>query len=78
MTGCGSSPAHDGGAAAPRGPGHAGELLFAPASLERDRGNIIDAERIATQAVQANPQDREAAALLQQLRQLRRQWPGLR
>ncbi|MEO3474360.1 tetratricopeptide repeat protein [Roseomonas sp. CAU 1739] len=54
------------------------DLLVALASLERDRGNITEAERLAAQAVQANPQDREAAALLQQLRQLRRQVPGLR
>lgn len=54
------------------------DLLLMLASLERDRGNLAEAERLAGVALAANPQDRDAAALLQQLRDVQRRLPGLR
>jgi predicted CXXCH cytochrome family protein len=53
------------------------DSLVALATIERDRANFVDAERLAAEAAALNPADREAAALLAQLR-ARRQRPGLR
>jgi predicted CXXCH cytochrome family protein len=47
------------------------DSLIALATIERDRANIAEAERLAAAAVALNPTDREAAALLAQLRGLR-------
>ena len=45
-----------------------GPMLVALAAMERDRSNLAEAERLAARAVAADPQNREAAALLAQLR----------
>ncbi len=54
------------------------ESLIALATMERDAANIAEAERLAAAAVELNPADREAAALLAQLRGLRQRLPALR
>ena len=51
---------------------------MALATMERDRTNLVEAERLATAAAALNPADREAAALLAQLRGLRQRAPSLR
>ncbi|MCA3457943.1 MAG: tetratricopeptide repeat protein, partial [Rhodobacter sp.] len=51
------------------------DSLFALATIERDRANITEAEQLAAAAVALNPADREAAALLAQLRDLRQRLP---
>jgi Flp pilus assembly protein TadD len=52
------------------------DSLFALATIERDRANIAEAERLAAAAAALNPADREAAALLAQLRALRGRLPA--
>lgn len=52
------------------------DSLIALATIERDRVNLAEAERLAAAAVALNPADREAAALLLQLRALRQRLPG--
>jgi hypothetical protein len=52
------------------------DSLIALATIERDRTNLAEAERLAAAAVALNPADREAAALLAQLRALRQRVPG--
>jgi Flp pilus assembly protein TadD len=47
------------------------DSLMALATMERDRGNLAEAERLAVEAAALQPSDREAAALLMQLRALR-------
>jgi len=47
------------------------DSLTALATMERDRGNLAEAERLAAEAAALRPDDREAAALLMQLRGLR-------
>ncbi len=47
---------------------HHRDSLMALAIMERDRGNLMDAERLAGQIAALHPGDREAAALLLQLR----------
>jgi len=47
------------------------DSLMALATMERDRGNLAEAERLAAEAAALQPSDREAAALLLQLRGLR-------
>jgi predicted CXXCH cytochrome family protein len=47
------------------------DSLMALATMERDRRNLAEAERLASEAVALQPSDREAAALLMQLRGLR-------
>lgn len=54
------------------------DSLIALATLERDRGNIAEAERLAAAAAALNPADQEAAALLAQLRTLRQHPAGQR
>ncbi|WP_158287902.1 tetratricopeptide repeat protein [Falsiroseomonas bella] len=54
------------------------DSLMALATIERDRGNFTEAERLAAAAVALNASDREAAALLSQLRGLRQRLPGIR
>jgi predicted CXXCH cytochrome family protein len=54
------------------------DSLIALATIERDRANFVEAERLAAEVVALNPSDREAAALLAQLRALRQRAPGLR
>ncbi len=54
------------------------DSLMALATMERDRTNLVEAERLATAAAALNPADREAAALLAQLRGLRQRAPSLR
>ncbi|WP_431305669.1 cytochrome c3 family protein [Sediminicoccus sp. BL-A-41-H5] len=44
------------------------DSLVALATIERERGNVTEAERLAAIAAALNPADREAAALLTQLR----------
>ncbi|WP_198374458.1 hypothetical protein [Neoroseomonas rubea] len=51
---------------------------MALATIERDRSNFVEAECLAAEAAAINPTDREAAALLAQLRSLRQRMPGLR
>ena len=60
-----------------RNPRHR-ESLIALATIERDRANYAEAERQAQAALALNPNDREAAALLAQLRALRQRLPGVR
>jgi cytochrome c-type biogenesis protein CcmH/NrfG len=52
------------------------DSLFALATIECDRANIAEAERLAAAATALNPADREAAALLAQLRGLRERLPA--
>jgi len=47
------------------------DSLMALATIERDRRNLMEAERLAAEAAALQPSDREAAALLMQLRGLR-------
>ena len=47
------------------------DSLMALATMERDRRNLAEAERLASEAAALQPSDREAAALLMQLRGLR-------
>jgi predicted CXXCH cytochrome family protein len=47
------------------------DSLMALATMERDRRNFVEAERLAAEAAALQPSDREAAALLMQLRGLR-------
>ena len=47
------------------------DSLMALATMERDRSNLAEAERLAVEAAALQPNDREAAALLMQLRGLR-------
>ncbi len=47
------------------------DSLMALATMERDRRNFAEAERLAAEAAALQPGDREAAALLMQLRGLR-------
>ncbi|MCA4920655.1 MAG: hypothetical protein ING82_14605, partial [Roseomonas sp.] len=47
------------------------DSLMALATMERDRGNLAEAERLAAEVAALQPSDREAAALLMQLRGLR-------
>jgi Flp pilus assembly protein TadD len=54
------------------------DSLIALATMERDRANIAEAERLAAAAAALNPTDREAAALLTQLRALRHRPAGPR
>ena len=54
------------------------DSLMALATMERDRANIAEAERLAAAAAALNPADREAAALLAQLRGLRQGLPSPR
>jgi predicted CXXCH cytochrome family protein len=54
------------------------DSLMALATIERDRANLVEAERRAAAAAALNPADREAAALLAQLRDLRQRLPSLR
>jgi predicted CXXCH cytochrome family protein len=54
------------------------DSLIALATIERDRANVAEAEQLAAAAVALNPADREAAALLAQLRGLRQRPPGQR
>lgn len=54
------------------------DSLIALATMERDRLNLAEAERLAAMAAGLNPSDREAAALLAQLRGLRAPTPGPR
>ena len=54
------------------------DSLMALATIERDRANFAEAERLAAAAAGLNPSDREAAALLSQVRGLRQRLPGLR
>lgn len=49
------------------------DSLIALASFERDRGRLVEAERHATAAAALDPADRGVAALVQQIRTLRRQ-----
>jgi hypothetical protein len=44
---------------------------MALATMERDRGNLAEAGRLAAEAAALQTSDREAAALLMQLRGLR-------
>lgn len=54
------------------------DSLIALATIERDRANFAEAEPLAAAAAALDPADREAAALLSQLRGLRQRPPGLR
>jgi cytochrome c-type biogenesis protein CcmH/NrfG len=54
------------------------DSLVALATIERDRANFSEAERLAAAAVALDASDREAAALLAQLRALRQRVPGPR
>ncbi|HWS74690.1 MAG TPA: tetratricopeptide repeat protein, partial [Quisquiliibacterium sp.] len=54
------------------------DSLIALTTIERDRANFVEAERLAAEVVALNSADREAAALLAQLRALRQRLPGLR
>jgi hypothetical protein len=54
------------------------DSLIALATLERDRTNMVEAERLAAAAAMLNPTDQEAAALLPQLRALRQRPAGSR
>ncbi|MBR0670548.1 cytochrome c3 family protein [Neoroseomonas soli] len=54
------------------------DSLMALATIERDRSNFSEAERLAAAAVALDASDREAAALLAQLRGLRQRLPGIR
>ncbi len=54
------------------------DSLMGLATIERDRANFAEAERLAAAAAGLNPSDREAAALLSQVRGLRQRVPGLR
>jgi predicted CXXCH cytochrome family protein len=47
------------------------DSLMALATMERDRGDLAEAERLAAEVAALQPSDREAAALLMQLRGLR-------
>ena len=60
-----------------RHPGHRDSLL-ALATIERDRMNLIEAERLAGAAAALDPADHEAAALLAQLRAARQRMPAQR
>lgn len=53
-----------------RHPAHR-DSLIALATIERDRWNVSEAERLAEAALALSPNDREAASLLAQLRALR-------
>ncbi|UPY38442.1 cytochrome c3 family protein [Sediminicoccus sp. KRV36] len=54
------------------------DSLIALSTMERDRANLAEAERLAAAAAALNPADREAAALLAQLRGMRQRGPNSR
>ncbi|NMJ41473.1 tetratricopeptide repeat protein [Roseomonas sp. JC162] len=54
------------------------DSLMALATMERDRANFAEAERLAAAVMALNPTDREAAALQAQLRGLRQRLPSPR